>query len=243
MSTFVSPVRALASRAQETPSRNIDLAQVCHTDERLGSDSEVTVLEQLSTGIYDPHGPSQPRTHRKTLSWAGGWRKPSTGNASSMTYREGGKVMHEGSLETRPNCTFTEAKISDVQVAIFPEGVHHHQRVERTTYFNVHHNNDQRLTSNVQRSNVQRPNVPTSQPPNVQCPNVQHATSNLRRPTSQRPHMCNVSNVQASNLSNVSDLSNVSNVSSVSSERVQLVQRVQRVQRSTSNVQLPTSFA
>ena len=45
---------ALARRAQETPGRNIDLVQVCHTHERLGSDSEVTVLEQVSTGIYDP---------------------------------------------------------------------------------------------------------------------------------------------------------------------------------------------
>ena len=58
MSTFVSPVGALSSRAQETPGRNIDLVQVCHSPERLGSDSEVTVLEQVSTGIYDPHGPS-----------------------------------------------------------------------------------------------------------------------------------------------------------------------------------------
>ena len=45
---------AFASRAQETPGGNIDLVQVCHTDERLGSDSEVIVLEQVSTGIYDP---------------------------------------------------------------------------------------------------------------------------------------------------------------------------------------------
>ena len=59
---------AFASRAQETPGRNIDLVQVCHTHERLGSDSEVIVLEQVSTGIYDPHGPCQPRTHRKNLS-------------------------------------------------------------------------------------------------------------------------------------------------------------------------------
>ena len=44
---------ALASRAQETPGRNIDLVQVCHTHERLGSDSEVIVLEQVSTGFYD----------------------------------------------------------------------------------------------------------------------------------------------------------------------------------------------
>ena len=54
MATSVSPVRAFASRAQETPGRNIDLVQVCHSHERLGSDSEVTVLEQVSTGIYDP---------------------------------------------------------------------------------------------------------------------------------------------------------------------------------------------
>ena len=52
---------ALASRAQETPGRNIDLVQVCHTHERLGSDSEVIVLERVRPG----HGPSQPRTHRK----------------------------------------------------------------------------------------------------------------------------------------------------------------------------------
>ena len=39
---------ALASRAQETTGRNIDLVQVCHTHERLGSDSEVIVLEQVT---------------------------------------------------------------------------------------------------------------------------------------------------------------------------------------------------
>ena len=45
---------ALALRAQETPGRNIDLVQVCHTHERLWSDGEVIVLEQVSIGIYDP---------------------------------------------------------------------------------------------------------------------------------------------------------------------------------------------
>ena len=46
---------ALARRAQETPGRNMDLIQVCHTHKRLKSDSEVIVLEQVSIGIYDPH--------------------------------------------------------------------------------------------------------------------------------------------------------------------------------------------
>ena len=45
---------ALASRAQETPGKNMDLVHVCHTHERLVSDSEVIVLEQVSIGIYDP---------------------------------------------------------------------------------------------------------------------------------------------------------------------------------------------
>ena len=45
---------ALASRAQETTGRNIDLVQVCHTHERLGSDSEVIVLEQVSNWLLRP---------------------------------------------------------------------------------------------------------------------------------------------------------------------------------------------
>ena len=59
---------AFASRAQETPGRNIDLVQVCHTHERLGSDSGVIVLKQVRTGICNPGMPLPPRTHRKTLS-------------------------------------------------------------------------------------------------------------------------------------------------------------------------------
>ena len=56
---------ALARRAQETPGRNIDLVQVCHTHERLGSDSEVAVLEQVSTGAW-PF--STTDAQKKTLS-------------------------------------------------------------------------------------------------------------------------------------------------------------------------------
>ena len=76
-------------------------AQVCDTHERLGSDSEVVKLEQVSTGICDPSTTDalkKPFLSRRLA-------QACTGNARSMTYREGGKVMHEGSLETRPSCT------------------------------------------------------------------------------------------------------------------------------------------
>ena len=58
---------AFASRAQETPGGNIDLVQVCHTHERLGSDSEVIVLKPVSTGICDPHGPSTTDALKKNF--------------------------------------------------------------------------------------------------------------------------------------------------------------------------------
>ena len=90
---------------------------------------------------------SQPCFHEREAGAGAAHRKR---QQRDLPRRRKGNARRKPRNEAESHCV-TEAKIQMFKWPSFPEGVHHHQRVDRTKNSKVHHNNDQRLTSNVKR--------------------------------------------------------------------------------------------
>ena len=118
---------ALARRAQETPGRNMDLIQVCHTHKRLKSDSEVIVLEQVSICIYDQAWPFSTTDAQKNpfLSRRLAQSEHRKRQQHDVPRRRKGNARRTPRNEAELHC-FTEATFQMIKWPSFSEGVHHH---------------------------------------------------------------------------------------------------------------------